>query len=378
MKFQILVIFIAACSPTKSTQTLSAVTDDKSIVANATLTKKSQEIDKKITDAAIATQGKLGDFEKQNVSIEDGLKKLQTDLQTEDATQTKNIADSIEKLSTVLNATSDGQKAALLKQITDLEAKLTTAQAGEKNELVTQINTLKDSLKAAGEYSTALQSKLDLLTVTFTKLQEAQTKAQSDLISTSTVNSTQSTDIAALTKRLDEMQQALKTLIAESLPVGSVAFLNKDLQGDELPQGWELCPDKFQGAFIVGEDPSNKYLLNTTGGFTSVRLSIANMPSHTHSTQYDGNHTHNYEDSFYPATGNCGTTIPTNFGYDTSGATYTGRLGTCYNTRLTNDDSQSKHNHTLTYVGGSSSFEIIPPYIALRVICRKSTVQKYK
>ena len=61
----------------------------------------------------------------------------------------------------------------------------------------------------------------------------------------------------------------------------------------EIPDGWSLCDGRtsngrqtpnLKGRFVVGYDPTNlEYLPGRTGGATSVALTTAQMPAHTHS-----------------------------------------------------------------------------------------------
>jgi len=70
------------------------------------------------------------------------------------------------------------------------------------------------------------------------------------------------------------------------LPTGVIAAWN----GTSIPNGWLLCdgtngtPD-LRNRFIIGTTNATdaKYAIGATGGNSSVTLSIANMPPHTHS-----------------------------------------------------------------------------------------------
>ena len=71
------------------------------------------------------------------------------------------------------------------------------------------------------------------------------------------------------------------------VPVGSIIMWS----GTSLPSGWVLCdgqngtPD-LRGRFIVGAGAGGSYAVGNTGGDESVTLTVAQMPSHSHSYSF--------------------------------------------------------------------------------------------
>lgn len=129
------------------------------------------------------------------------------------------------------------------------------------------------------------------------------------------------------------------------LPTGMIAAWN----GTVIPNGWVLCdgtngtPDlrnKFIiGASAAGTSETIAYAIGATGGASTVTLSAANMPPHTHS--------YNLADN--------GSNAITNIV-----GTVTGK-GNFYNGTTTSNTGST---------GGGQSFSILPPYYALVYIMK--------
>jgi microcystin-dependent protein len=125
------------------------------------------------------------------------------------------------------------------------------------------------------------------------------------------------------------------------VPVGGIIMWS----GSTVPSGWALCngqnntPD-LRGKFVIGYNSS--YALNGTGGASSVTLSVANMPAHTHS----------YTDYYF---------------VDSGASTWKGG-----GAADANESTGKSGNYTGTTdsTGGGSSFSILPPYYALAYIMR--------
>ena len=127
-----------------------------------------------------------------------------------------------------------------------------------------------------------------------------------------------------------------------------------------IPAGWYLCdgtngtPD-LRDRFIVGA--GNSYSVAATGGATSVTLSTANMPAHSHtatSVVTDPGHFHSYTQ---PASG----TLVSNINGFNAGA-ITGNTGSA-NTGISVATS-------IGNTGSGSSFNILNPYYALAYIMK--------
>lgn len=78
-------------------------------------------------------------------------------------------------------------------------------------------------------------------------------------------------------------QLATTAFVQSSIPVGLITLWSGSIAS--IPSGWALCngsggtPD-LRDRFIVGA--GSTYAVGATGGATSVTLSTANMPAHTH------------------------------------------------------------------------------------------------
>ena len=195
------------------------------------------------------------------------------------------------------------------------------------------------------------------------------------------------------------------------MPVGSITCY----AGDNAPTGWLLCNGQeisrttYSRLFSVIEttygssssttfklpDLGSKFPLGTsgsntlghTGGASTVTLTTANMPAHTHTvtvdsagshnhTATDSGHTHTYDDAYFAE--NRGYGYPNN-NFGTSASTdgdnsFYYRSGPVTNTGYANISvgNNGSHTHTATAssTGSGSSFDVTNPYIMLNYIIR--------
>ena len=130
-----------------------------------------------------------------------------------------------------------------------------------------------------------------------------------------------------------------------------------------IPSGWFLCdgqngtPD-LRNRFIVGA--GNNYDVGDTGGSDSVRLSVAQIPSHSHSGRTSGSSTLSFVQG--SATRYL-TTTAINTGNTITGFSTT--AGESYATKFLMNLSVTTNS-----TGGSSSHENRPPYYALAYIMK--------
>lgn len=132
---------------------------------------------------------------------------------------------------------------------------------------------------------------------------------------------------------------------------------------------------KQEGRFLLGS--SSSYSLGSTGGASTVTLSVTNLPSHTHSATTAA-HTHTqptHKHSIYAW-------------YSTSGATYHNRAGgfaygvdsgasqkTEANACLTAGGDTTGSASPVTSIGATGNggaFSIMPPYIVVNIWKRLS------
>ncbi len=131
---------------------------------------------------------------------------------------------------------------------------------------------------------------------------------------------------------------------------------------DEIPTGWALCngvggTPNLSGRFIVGYSAgdSDYNAIGDNGGEKTVRLTTAQMPSHSHtgSTGANGAHSHTYQRSIDGR------------GYETRADD---QPHGAYST--TNTSSVGNHTHSLSInaTGGGQPHENRPPYYTLAFI----------
>jgi len=149
---------------------------------------------------------------------------------------------------------------------------------------------------------------------------------------------------------------ALKDYIDIVVPIGVILMWS----GTSIPTGWTLC-DGLNGTpnladrFIFGKGTKS---IGTTGGSTSVTLTEANLPAHTHTATTAST-------SINPLLRRNGV------GYDDDGKEF------CFDSRSdsrTTTDVSLEHTHTVTIgsTGSGTSVDTMPPYYVLAFIMRTS------
>ena len=137
-------------------------------------------------------------------------------------------------------------------------------------------------------------------------------------------------------------------------PIGSIYMSVISVDPNVLFGGtWE----KLENNFLIGA--SSSYVVNSTGGNSSITLSTSNMPNHTHSfsatTGSSGSHSHTIGRDFDGAAGSARSTV---HAQGVSGAQYTSATST-----------DGSHTHSVSgatdSTGSGSSFSIMPPYLAV-------------
>ena len=139
---------------------------------------------------------------------------------------------------------------------------------------------------------------------------------------------------------------------------------------------------KQEGRFLLGS--SSSYSLGATGGASSIALSVANMPSHTHSASQSA-HTHTQPTHFHyvfnnDTSGNnvTNSTIatksgPSNIyaGYDIKGTT-----NVAVNGKTSNNGGDTTGSSTPSIsvgsTGSGTAFSIMPPYLVVNIWKRLS------
>ena len=121
---------------------------------------------------------------------------------------------------------------------------------------------------------------------------------------------------------------------------------------NKIPTGWLLCdgtngtPD-LRNRFIVGA--GTDYSVGNTGGANTVTLTIAQMPSHTH-TITDPGHAHEYTEH--------------------AGRQGTAQGGGDYGAIWTDDTEKAKTGISINATGSGQAHENRPPYYALAYIMK--------
>jgi microcystin-dependent protein len=143
----------------------------------------------------------------------------------------------------------------------------------------------------------------------------------------------------------------------DGVPAGAIVMWSGSI--GSIPDGWALCdgsngtPD-LRDRFIVGAGGS--YTVGTTGGEATHTLTIAELPSHSHTITADGAHSH----VLRKGSGSIGGQYPP---VDQTA----GNWSTVQNT-----DSAGSHNHggETGSTGSGAAHENRPPYYALAYIMK--------
>lgn len=164
-------------------------------------------------------------------------------------------------------------------------------------------------------------------------------------------------------------------------PTGIIAIWSGSAAS--IPTGWLLCDGtngtlNLRDKFIVGA--GSTYAVGDTGGVDTVTLSVAQMPSHTHTvagtTAADGVHSHSVNDPSHAhginvmtLSGGASTSPPSGAGQTTPIATNTSTNGTGISIV-----AGGAHVHSLSgttsSIGSGNAHENRPPYFALCYISK--------
>lgn len=180
----------------------------------------------------------------------------------------------------------------------------------------------------------------------FQRLSLTDLKTYIDNVNITAVNA-QSTANAALLAASGGLP--IGAIVLWSGSIASIASLNAS--------GWFLCDGgngtvDLRDRFVVGA--GSMYTVAATGGFNTVTLSLAQMPSHTHTINGVGTHQHYVREVSRGEEGTNGT--------DQSVGSYT-EGGT---DKFTNP--AGAHTHTMNSAGSDTAHENRPPYYALAYI----------
>lgn len=150
--------------------------------------------------------------------------------------------------------------------------------------------------------------------------------------------------------------------VSGTIPVGAIMMW----AGTTAPSGWAICDGtngtpNLSSRFIVGYNAGNPDYdaIGKTGGATHITLGTTQMPSHSHTINSAGSHTH---------------TLPTgpfavwisneaDAGSGSSGNEVAG-------TGQPNTNSSGSHTHTMSSEGGGQPHENRPPFYTLAYIIK--------
>jgi len=172
------------------------------------------------------------------------------------------------------------------------------------------------------------------------------------------------TDLTGVTASASDINTASTNYV----PSGGIIMWSGAIAA--IPTGWVLCdgnnstPD-LRDRFVVGA--GSTYAVDDTGGSSTVSLTEANLPSHTHgagtlAADSAGAHTHTTSNSFYNSGGSGGTA-------------YSNKLSVTegLSSEIT-INSAGAHTHTISgstaSTGSGTAHENKPPYYALAYIMK--------
>lgn len=127
---------------------------------------------------------------------------------------------------------------------------------------------------------------------------------------------------------------------------------------------------KQEGRFLLGS--SGSYALGATGGASSIALSVANMPSHTHSASQSAHtHTqpaHTHKVSQFISTANLGSYV------GLGGGGWTAYYNSSNNTSSAGGDTTGSATPSISIgtTGSGTAFSILPPYLVVNIWKRLS------
>ncbi len=164
--------------------------------------------------------------------------------------------------------------------------------------------------------------------------------------------------------------------IGGTIPSGIIVMWSGSISN--IPKGWVLCngqngtPD-LRDKFIVGA--GREYTIGDTGGAKEVTLTVSQLPSHNHTADYAGAHSHT------GITNTTGSHTHTYSRFIPSGSSvyapgnWSNRGLQSYETSESGEHSHSvttttagAHTHTINNTGGGQPHENRPPYYALAFI----------
>jgi len=178
-----------------------------------------------------------------------------------------------------------------------------------------------------------------------------------------------------------DIKSGKTNILHHLMPKGSIIAFNSSTK---IPYGWTICDGRngspnLTGRFIMGASQSRK--LNTKGGLERVKLSLNQMPKHSHAMNYSGRHNHTANISRAGRHNHYATQYHANFkhkGRATEGSTKNDGDGSFKQySSMSGDHSHSisihnsgQHKHSLNYSGSNHSHENMPPYYALIYIMK--------
>ena len=190
--------------------------------------------------------------------------------------------------------------------------------------------------------------------------------------------STNSGDISTTTGKVTSKGFSSDTSaigVAGPVPKGGIIMWSGTIS--QIPKGWGLCdgtsgkPD-LRERFIVGAGGDNtgvtggSYTVNTSGGNSNkdITLTVAQMPSHSHTgyTTGNGQHTHTFTDKYVDDWNKDGVFAGQSGSYMSKVEQRT--------TSSTTTSGTGDHTHTIPAEGGGSSFDNRPPFYALAFIIK--------
>jgi len=175
-----------------------------------------------------------------------------------------------------------------------------------------------------------------------------------------------STEVGYLDGVTSNIQTQLNNISA--VPTGAIILWSGSTAS--IPSGWVLCngsnstPD-LRDRFVVGA--GSTYAVDATGGSSTVSLTQANLPSHTHgvgtiATSSSGSHSHNFNVTVKQSGGSGGTAFDNKLSRN-EGSSSEVTIG-----------SAGAHTHTMSgstaATGGGTAHENRPPYYALAYIMK--------
>ncbi len=140
----------------------------------------------------------------------------------------------------------------------------------------------------------------------------------------------------------------------DAIPFGAIIIWHGSVAS--IPSGWHLCDGTYgtpdlRSRFVYG---AGTLSVGTTGGEETHVLTVAEMPSHSHSgvTNTTGAHTHKYNSwENYSVQA---------FGWGTN----------WHLTQPTDTSSAGDHFHIISAEGGDSAHNTMPPYMVLAYIMK--------